>query len=179
MKKRLRILAAITAAAALATGIHLSTRDGGRTEEQKTPPAASLPRNPNENLRSDWPAEEVFRRAFWRNPGPDDKILEAVRTETSGEDGVNRWVWFMKIHPSPELLRDLRDPATFGLVSTIHPSPLPREISRPAWFPAIKAGTGIEVLQHPTQPLTLQYRAKDNLLYASDHGRGFSKGYAD
>jgi hypothetical protein len=36
MKKLLRILAAITAAAALATGIHLSTRDGGRTEENPT-----------------------------------------------------------------------------------------------------------------------------------------------
>jgi hypothetical protein len=146
---------------------------------RKTPPAASLPRNPNENLRSDWPAEEVFRRAFWRNPGPDDKILEAVRTESSGEDGVNRWVWFIKIHPGSALLRDLRNPATFGLIPTTGPPPLPEEISRPEWFPLIKAGAGIEIIRHPSQPLTIQYHTKDNLLYASDHGRGFSKGHSD
>jgi len=179
MKTDLRILAGIIAAAALAGGIHLSTRDGGQTEEKKAAPSASLLRSPGERLRTDWPAEDVFRRAFWRHPQADDKIVEAVRTESSGADGVSRWVWFMKIHPSAALLRDLRDPATFGLVATARPSALPEEISRPVWFPVARAGTGMEVLQHPTQPLTLQYHAEDNLLYASDHGRGFSKGYAD
>ncbi len=179
MTANLRILAGITAAAALAAGIQLSTRDGGRTEERKASPAASLPRIPGESLRTDWAAEDVFRRAFWRHPQADDEIIEAVRTESSGEDGVNRWVWFMKIHPSAALLRDLRNPDTFGLVATNRPSLLPDEISRPAWFPAARSGTGMEILQHPTQPLTLQYHAEDNLLYACDHGRGFSKDYAD
>jgi hypothetical protein len=179
MKIDLRILAGITAVATLAAGIHLSTRNEGRTDEKMAAPTASLPGSQGESLRTDWTAEDVFRRAFWRHPQADDKIVEAVRTESSGADGVNRWVWFMKIHPGAALLRDLRDPATFGLISTNRPSPLPEEISRPAWFPAARSGTGMEILQHPTQPLTLLYHAEDNLLYASDHGRGFNKAYAE
>lgn len=137
-------------------------------------PNVTLP--PGERLRDDWPAEEVFRRAFWRNPTAGDKILHAVRLEGFGDDGVKRWGWFIKLHPSPELLQGLRDPSNFGLMPATKPHPYSDATLRaPDWYLPPQGDAGTEILQHPTLPLTIHYRASDNVLYASDHGKGFAK----
>ncbi|WAC19111.1 hypothetical protein OVA24_17940 [Luteolibacter sp. SL250] len=175
MKTGLRILAGITAAVAvLGAGLALYPRKDGQGDGKKDPATRSLVPRPGESVRADWPAEDVFSKAFWRHPSADDRIVDAVRVESAGDDGVSRWAWFIKVHPSAALLQDLRDPLRFGLIPTGSPKPqLPADISAPAWFRI----TGGEVLQHPVQGMTLRYHADGNLLYVSDHGRGFSKAY--
>jgi hypothetical protein len=39
-------------------------------------------------------AEEVFKRAFWRRPSAEDRILKAERHEWHDAEGVSRWQWF-------------------------------------------------------------------------------------
>lgn len=176
MKKPVWIFAAFGLLVPLFAGFvfYSVTRIQAGNESSPSPPSISPA--PGEHLRGDWTRQEVFRRAFWRHPGADDRIERAVRFESSGDQGVSRWVWFMKIHPSAELLRDLRDPATFGLMSVDRPrGDLPKDLSAPDWYPALTGETGAEILQHPSQPLTLIYKSAENLLYASDYGNGFAK----
>lgn len=175
MKRALWISSGVALTAALA-GLWLFQKESAQSAAKETAPINSIPLLPGENLKADWSPEEVFRRAFWQHPGADDRIVEAIRFESSAPDGVSRWVWFMKIHPSAELLHKLRDPSTFGLLVASKPKPpLPGDISPPDWFPRTNMDSGADILQHPSQNLTLQYESKDNLLYASDYGRGFAK----
>lgn len=163
--------------AVLAVGLWFLPDGNIQPVEKSAPPAPSMPLLPGERLRDDWPPEEVFRRAFWRHPVAADKIVRAVRFESAGNEGVSRWAWFLKIHPSPGLLRDLRDPATFGLMPINKPrSILSKDMSAPDWYPTPNGDSEVEILQHPSLPLTLIYHSKENLLYASDHGKGFAKG---
>ena len=176
MKRLTWIVTGICLATALGAGLWFLQRET-MPEEETTSSIPGLPLLPGEGLRDDWPAEEVFRRPFWRHPTSGDQIVKAVRFESAGTDGVSRWAWFIKVHPSAELLRDLRNPTTFGLVTTANPKPpLPGDIPAPNWYPALNLDTGAEILQHPSQGLTLRYHADDNLLYVSDYGKGFAKG---
>jgi hypothetical protein len=43
-------------------------------------------------------AEEIFKRAFWRRPENDDKLLHALRHEWSDADGLQRWQWFLVVN---------------------------------------------------------------------------------
>lgn len=116
--------------------------------------------------------EDVFRRAFWRHPTPADHIVEAERKESAGPGGeIASWRWFIAVHPGPDLLAALRSPGTFGLrrVDVVEPV-----TAAPAWFPATPAPDTIEMLQAPAG-LTVLYRAKDNLLFATDQGAGFAR----
>ncbi len=176
MRPPVRIVTLLWLVAVLAAGLWLLLRAFPREEARRASYTASVPVPPGQTLRDDWPAEEVFRRAFWRHPGAGDRIVHAVRLEWSGDDGVSRWAWFLQLHPGSELLRDLRDPATFGLAPSPHPRPwLPDDLPAPDWFlrPPDKLST--EILQHPSQSLTLFYRPSENLLFASDHGQGFAR----
>ena len=49
--------------------------------------------------------EEVFKRAFWRRPSAEDRILQAERHEWHDAEGVSRWQWFLIVDPSPALLQ--------------------------------------------------------------------------
>ena len=143
-----------------------------------SPGSAAIPL-PLSTPAASWPPEEVFRRAFWRQPSPQDHIVHAQRRETLNGQVLQGWQWFLEIHPGPELLRTLRDPETFGLLPVATPRPwgesAPSPESAPAWFPAIApAAAGFEVLQAPSGHLTLLYRAKDNTLFATDAGAGFA-----
>ena len=132
---------------------------------------------------SAWPPEEIFRRAFWRQPTAQDRILHAERREmtiatthtNAGSRDVQSWQWFLALHPGADLLRTLRDPDTFGLVPTATPrswsGPAPEPL--PDWFPSASA-PGFEILQAPAGRLTLLYRAADNTLFATDAGAGFT-----
>lgn len=124
---------------------------------------------------------EIFRRAFWRQPTRTDAILRAERREwidAASAPAVSRWQWFIALHPSPELLHDLRNPETFGL-AVVAPGASARAWAHatsaplPAWFPASTDGS-FEILQSPSAGLSLLYRVRDNTLYATDQGGGFA-----
>lgn len=141
--------------------------------EPRTP--AAIPREVGERVKNNWPAEEVFRRGFWRQPTTADRIVNGERIEWSDTEGVNRWQWFLQVEPSAELLRDLRDPGVFGVAPVTRPRAWSKEgATVPKWFPALSKEGDFEIHQHPTSGFTLLYQARDNTLFATDSGEGFA-----
>ena len=116
-------------------------------------------------------AEEIFKKAFWRRPAPADRIQHAERHEWRDADGLERWQWFLVIRASPELIQYLRDDNAFGLVPA---SAAPVVSEAPAWF-RFKP-EDVTVLQAPHAGMRLMFSKSDNTLYATDSGRGFTKG---
>jgi len=114
---------------------------------------------------------EIFKRAFWRRPGNDDQILHAERHEWSDAEGLQRWQWFLVVKASPELIKDLRDDNAFGLVpgSSVSANP-----EAPDWF-AFKPEE-FSICHSPQSGMRLMFSKSDNTLYATDSGRGFTKG---
>jgi hypothetical protein len=127
-----------------------------------------------------WSPEEIFRRAFWRQPTARDRILHAERRVTASTDGqqVEGWQWFIQLQPDPALLEALRNPESFGLFVVapgVAPRPWPATSTpAPAWFPPAAAFTEFEILQAPSTGLTVLYRASDHTLFATDSGSGFA-----
>jgi len=116
-------------------------------------------------------AEEIFKKAFWRQPAADDEILNAVRHEWSDEEGLLRWQWFLAVKASPGLIRYLRDDNAFGLVPA---SSVPLSSEAPAWF-RFDQGE-VAPLQSPQSSMQLIFSKHDNTLYATASGRGFTRG---
>ena len=114
---------------------------------------------------------KIFQRAFWTSPTSEDTILHAERREWSGADGLEKWEWFLVVKPSPSLLKHLRDDNAFGLVPT---SAAPVVSEAPAWF-RFKPDD-FAVLQASHAGMRLMFSKSDNTLYATDSGRGFTKG---
>lgn len=170
MKSSLLPVAMLGGLAALA---YLVLRDGGGAPAVAPAPPAGQGAAPQS-----WDPEEVFRRAFWRHPAPEDRIIHAERFEWKSEDGtLARWQWFLEVNPGPALLAFLRDPGTLGLLPTDDagsPPPAAPWQGRPLWFPPAGSTSGFEVLRDPQGALTLLYRANDNILFATDAGHGFS-----
>ena len=120
-----------------------------------------------ENVR-----EEVFKRAFWRRPSAEDRILQAERHEWHDAEGVSRWQWFLIVDPSPALLQYLREQNTFGLVAGSF-EPLAES---PVWFRF--DSQAVETFRSLDGGMHLAYRTKDHRIYASASGAGFTKGAA-
>jgi hypothetical protein len=116
-------------------------------------------------------SEEIFKRAFWRRPGNDDHIQHAERHEWREAAGLERWQWFLVVRASPELIKHLRDDNAFGLVPA---SVVPVVSEAPAWF-RFKP-EDVTVLQARHAGMRLMFSKSDNTLYATDSGRGFTKG---
>lgn len=116
-------------------------------------------------------AEEIFKRAFWRPPGKDDEILHAERHEWSDAEGLLRWQWFLVVKASPELIKDIRDDNAFGLVpgSSVSSNP-----EAPNWF--VFSPDDFSIFRSPHSGMRLMFSKTDNTLYATDSGRGFTKG---
>ena len=114
---------------------------------------------------------EIFKRAFWRRPAPDDEILHAERQEWSDAEGLQRWRWFLVVKPSPALVKNLREENAFGLLPS---EPVPPPGDAPGWF-AFPAGD-FELLQSPDRTMRLFFSKTDNTLYATAAGRGFTRG---
>lgn len=114
---------------------------------------------------------EVFRRAFWQRPSLGDKILHAERREWTDAAGLKRWQWFLVVEPSPELVKYLREDNAFGLVPG---SAGLLESEVPSWF--VFKPDEFSIFQSPHAGMRLMFRKSDNVLYATDSGRGFSKG---
>jgi hypothetical protein len=142
--------------------------DAGRPAAVDTAPIAWKGAPPTLTLND---AEEIFKKAFWRRPSPADQIQHAERHEWRDADGLERWQWFLVVSASPELIKYLRDDNAFGLVPT---SAVPVISEAPAWFRFNPED--FTVLQARHAGMRLMFSKSDNTLYATDSGRGFTKG---
>lgn len=147
--------------------------------EATRPPALGSPAATTSRPAA-WSSEEIFRRAFWQHPGPGDVILHAERREEVDADRADApvltWQWFLAVRPSPALLARLRDPEVFGLARGTRPRrrDAPAALPPPAWFPNVAGEHEFEILETASSPLVVYYRARDNLLFATDTGAGFA-----
>jgi hypothetical protein len=116
-------------------------------------------------------AEEIFKKAFWRRPDADDKIVNAVRYEWSDAGGLQRWQWFLVVKASPGLIRYLRDDNAFGLAAAT-PARLGEDV--PRWFR--HDPKNVERLQSPQSAMKLMFSKSDSTIYATASGRGFTRG---
>jgi hypothetical protein len=116
-------------------------------------------------------SEEIFKRAFWRRPGNDDHIQHAERHEWSDADGLKRWQWFLVVSASTELIKYLRDDNAFGLVPA---SSAPAVSEAPSWFRFKQED--FTCLRASHAGMCLMFSKSNNTLYATDSGRGFTKG---
>lgn len=118
---------------------------------------------------------EIFQRAFWKRPRPEDKILHAERREwTSETDGVRQWEWFLAIEPGPGLVEDIR--ARYSL----HPTALQtgHYASAPAWMrEAVKPD--FTALTSDGQGMTLALSPDGRTLLATGRGNGFARAVTD
>lgn len=170
-----RVLPTSLAAVAVLALAFVAVRQPAPAPARTDPPAVVQPAGQGGTVAISRAREEIFRRAFWRQPSAADRIVLADRREWSDQNQeVQRWQWFLQVQPGPALLQALRDPATFGLFRTAQPRPLAKQVTAPAWFPAVGQIAGCEILQAPGGGLTVYYRAADNVLFATDAGRGFA-----
>jgi len=143
-------------------------------------PVSSLPTKPapleEDTVATTLPPDEVFKRALWRRPAPDDKILHAEHREWTrdGADGVARWQWFLAVDPGPALKAWLREQNPFS----VHPvgnAEAPEITGAPAWFPADNSGYIIHA-GGTTGSLVFLWSRKGSTLYATGSGTGFAPG---
>jgi len=157
-----RLIFSATLIAALAVGAWFFFRVQRPVEK---PDSAS-----RETLEKSFPPELVFRRAFWRRPAPEDRILHASRREWSDAQGVTRWQAFLAVEPGPTL-REWLATNPFSLATV--PS-LAREIPNPPeWFP--KKLDGFTIHQSPIGNMVILTAPGGSPVYFTDHGKGFAR----
>lgn len=120
--------------------------------------------------------EEVFKRALWRRPAPDDKILHAERrewTEGSGK-GTDHWQWFLGIEPGAALKTWLREQNPFS-VQPVASTSVPAIKGAPEWFPSDYAAFIVQAGGSQGNLVFLISR-KGNTIYATCSGTGFTPG---
>lgn len=139
-----------------------------------TSPAPPEPPAEKVTLRTNANAVEVFRRAFWREPAADDRIVHAERREwVNDQDGVRRWQWFLAVQPSLGFSTWLRDTNPFNLAKAQRAS-FSFAQSSPEWFPATADLAPHDILQAADGGMTLIFDQKSQMLYATDSGHGFA-----
>jgi len=144
-----------------------------KAPETTTPPPAEHPEAPGTTLQTTRDAEEIFRRAFWRDPAPEDLILHAERREWHSEtDGVRRWQWFIEIEPGPAFHDWFFIENPFRLAPADPPPPLAEAATAPAWFPR-QPPASATVHQNPEGTFVVIYHPQQNKLHATDNGHGF------
>ena len=127
-------------------------------------------------LTTTMPPDEVFKRALWRRPALDDKILHTERREWTKDsaDGVAHWQWFLAVEPGPALKAWLREQNPFS----VHPVGIagaPEINGAPGWFPADFSDYIIHT-GGTTWSLVFLWSRKGNTLYATASGTGFAPG---
>lgn len=171
MTSRLLPLVALLPFALATTGC-----DSG-DERVEEPAAATVPEPPTPGLRLERESEarEVFRRAFWRNPAQDDRIVHAERREwLAPADGVRHWQWFLELEPGADFTAWFEDENPFGLAA-LEGDPLDARRwpdQPPAWFPS-RAQAGSMRARGKPQSLLTVWTAADGRLFATDRGGGF------
>jgi len=117
--------------------------------------------------------EEIFKRAFWRRPATDDRILHAEArqwTEPSSGD-VLHWQWFIAVEAGTGLHEWLRQTNPFSL----RPADSLAMPSAPSWFPA--ASGDLEVFRGGAGgSLVIAYGRGGRTVYAAAGGKGLSPG---
>lgn len=116
---------------------------------------------------------EVFRRAFWRHPAPEDHIRHGERREWSDGSGVQRWDWFLAVDASESLTTYLLKKNPFQLITSQEVQTFP---GTPGWFP--KKSDGFEIHQSRGGSMTILFDPKTQRLYAKSEGHGFKPGVA-
>lgn len=114
---------------------------------------------------------EVFRKAFWRQPGAADEILHAERREWTDDRELQKWQWFIAVDASPELLKRLRDDNPFDLRPTSSP---PSCNNPPDWFRF--SNSDIEFMTSVQGNFYLIMNKTGRRIYATDSGDGFRPG---
>lgn len=134
------------------------------------PPAAPVVTVPEgQVLERQTEATEVFKRAFWRRPTAEDRIVHGERREWSDGDGVARWQWFLEVEPSEALRRDLLETNRFALKKVPAARLAVRE--RPAWF--LADPDGYEALAADGGAMLILFQPGDGRLFATGSGGGF------
>jgi hypothetical protein len=163
------IISAVAAASTVAAWLTLRPRDA-----PLPPPPPANPAAQHEGtmaLKSD--QADVFRRAFWKRPDATDKILHAERREWTkeGETGLSRWQWFIAVEPGSSLTKWLREDNAFG----VRPAKTATFTGAPDWFP--RDLSSYEVRTGGTGgSLVIMFSRDGKKLYATDAGKGFTKG---
>lgn len=119
---------------------------------------------------------EVFKRALWRRPAPDDKILHAERREWTKDSagGVDHWQWFLAVKPGGALKTRLREENPFS----VHPAGKvtgPAISGAPAWFPVDFTDFEVRV-GGPQGSLVFLFSSDGGTFYATSSGGGFTPG---
>lgn len=115
--------------------------------------------------------EEIFKRAFWRQPSSEDRILQAARYDWSDEEGLNRLQWYLLVQPSADLFSYLGEKNAFGLLPGKEVPDFPEA---PAWFTPSAASN--RIFRANDDSFWLLFNESGDRLYATGVGRGFSKG---
>lgn len=123
------------------------------------------------NLERESDRAEVFRRAFWRNPGSGDTVRQAERREWSDASGVQRWDWFIAVEASEALAAYLLEQNPFQLMTKSEPQTF-TEV--PAWFP--ESSEGFNLHQSQSGEMTVLFNPDTRQLYATGQGFGFRSG---
>ena len=143
-------------------------------EEPATPPPPGPEVIPDTTVQVSHDGEAVFRKAFWRRPGTDDRIVQAERLEwVDGAGDLVKWQWFLVVEPGP----DLRDWVAGNPFNLTRPEALPgpgQEAGayRPQWFPGRFESGLLFAGADGRQWIVLPGDGK--FLYARDSGFGFS-----
>lgn len=122
------------------------------------------------------PPEEVFKRALWRRPAPDDTILHAERREWTKDSaqGVAHWQWFLAVEPGPALIKWLREENPFSL-QPAGDGPAANINGPPPWFPTDVSSFEIQS-GGPRGSLLFLWSRQGDTLYATGAGGGFTPG---
>ncbi len=128
------------------------------------------------HLSTALPPEEVFKRALWRRPTAEDKILHAERREWTVDpfQGVSEWQWFLAIEPSPALLKWLRETNPFSL-RPARDAVLTDIKGPPVWFPRDAYECEIQAGGNQGR-LVFLYSRESKMLYATGSGQGMTPG---
>jgi hypothetical protein len=122
---------------------------------------------------------EVFKRALWRRPAPDDKILHAERREWTEDSahGVAHWQWFLAVEPGAALKKWLREQNPFS----VHPvgnAAASMINGAPGWFP--NDFSRYEVHTGGSRGSLIFLFSRDGKsLYATSSGDGFTPGVSE
>ncbi len=111
---------------------------------------------------------EVFQKAFWKQPTPEDEILRAERKEWADNSGLSKWQWFLSVKPSAALVEHLITQNAFMLRRSEPPSKLPEG------FP--ESAKGYETYSNASGAFWILWNKEENLLHATDSGSGFRPG---
>ena len=130
--------------------------------EPPQPPIVETAEIANENA-------EVFRRIFWRQPTPEDRILRSERRELEVEaGGPVRWDWFLSVDPSVVFADYLLEENPFQL--SLGTSVIDFQ-QTPDWFPTSSAG--FEVHQNQTGEMTVLYHPETRRIYVCNKVTSF------